>query len=416
MSITKLDCMELQDTRYSVYPYDGYNLEEILGKFYEAIKECNDLSFSLQEFNNWIISEGLAEEVAKQLSKVDWDTIINSEIYQNVIDFLEETKGQINENVKEIEKTKDIINGIYEDNLRIFKPTFGFNALGSPCSDSKTFEQQKTLLDTMKDIGVTDIPYCVKIVENDDGVMSIGEDTVLIQKCVDYCKTNAINIPIIHVYVDQDHSTKSNFNSEYKRMINEIMTLFEGVNYRYFIIWNEATQRIKNDLVKNTILECMEIVKERGKKVGIALMGLSPIGYLDKQLFEKSNFISFNQYPSISYKYDKTTVEDSIKSWKDSGVKEGVDYIQTNYPNKEIIISESGICGSYECLINPAIPPKDWQTYDFNGHVCELYYTGLFESLKNVPISAVYGWFPHDFVKYPEPMKKLYSKYFKGGK
>ena len=58
MSITKLDCMELKDTRYSVYPYDGYNLEEILGKFYEAIKECNDLSFSLQEFNNNIITNG----------------------------------------------------------------------------------------------------------------------------------------------------------------------------------------------------------------------------------------------------------------------------------------------------------------------------------------------------------------------
>ena len=60
MSITKLQCMELKDTRYSVYPYDGYNLEEILGKFYEAIKECNDLSFSLQEFNNKLISDGFS--------------------------------------------------------------------------------------------------------------------------------------------------------------------------------------------------------------------------------------------------------------------------------------------------------------------------------------------------------------------
>ena len=58
MSITKLDCMELKDTRYSVYPYDSYNLEEILGKFYEAIKECNDLSFTVMEFNNKLISEG----------------------------------------------------------------------------------------------------------------------------------------------------------------------------------------------------------------------------------------------------------------------------------------------------------------------------------------------------------------------
>ena len=83
MSITKLDCMSLKDTRYSVYPYDGYNLEEILGKFYEAIKECNDLSFSLQEFNTWLIDEGIKEEIGKQLIHVDWDNIINSELFHS---------------------------------------------------------------------------------------------------------------------------------------------------------------------------------------------------------------------------------------------------------------------------------------------------------------------------------------------
>ena len=97
MSITKLNCMELKDTRYSVYPYDGYNLEEILGKFYEAIKECNDLSFSLQEFNNWVISEGLAEEVEKQLTKIDWDNIVNSELYQTIVERLLNTNNRIEE-------------------------------------------------------------------------------------------------------------------------------------------------------------------------------------------------------------------------------------------------------------------------------------------------------------------------------
>lgn len=96
MSITKLDCVELKDTRYSVYPYDGYNLEEILGKFYEAIKECNDLSFSLQEFNTWLIDEGLIKEVEKQLSKVNWDNIVNSELYQQVVNRLEEIEKSVN--------------------------------------------------------------------------------------------------------------------------------------------------------------------------------------------------------------------------------------------------------------------------------------------------------------------------------
>ena len=83
MTITKLDCMELKDTRYSVYPYDGYNLEEILGKFYEAIKECNDLSFSLQEFNNWIISQGLTEEILKQLTKIKLPSLKLTPLFLN---------------------------------------------------------------------------------------------------------------------------------------------------------------------------------------------------------------------------------------------------------------------------------------------------------------------------------------------
>ena len=111
MTITKLDCMELKDTRYSVYPYDGYNLEEILGKFYEAIKECNDLSFSLQEFNNWIISQGLTEEILKQLTKIDWDNIVNSELYQKVLANLD----KINEQLKSIIELKNnyMYNPIY---------------------------------------------------------------------------------------------------------------------------------------------------------------------------------------------------------------------------------------------------------------------------------------------------------------
>ena len=104
MSITKLDCMELVDTRYSVYPYDGYNLEEILGKFYEAIKECNDLSFSLQEFNQWLIAEGLLEEVLKQLSKIDWDNVINSELYQKIVEKITLIDSKIELFKNEIEK------------------------------------------------------------------------------------------------------------------------------------------------------------------------------------------------------------------------------------------------------------------------------------------------------------------------
>ena len=115
MSITKLDCMELKDTRYSVYPYDGYNLEEILGKFYEGIKECNDLSFSLQEFNTWLISQGLEEEVLKLLNnknKVDWDNV-------DIINQIKDKLKKINERFDDyatIEQLGNYATTTYVDN------------------------------------------------------------------------------------------------------------------------------------------------------------------------------------------------------------------------------------------------------------------------------------------------------------
>lgn len=85
----------LKNSRYSVYPYDGNNLEEILCKFYEAIKECNDLSLSLKEFNEWLLSEGIGQEVLKQLNNVDWDNIVNNDLYQQVVTQINNINGQI---------------------------------------------------------------------------------------------------------------------------------------------------------------------------------------------------------------------------------------------------------------------------------------------------------------------------------
>lgn len=431
MSIDKIRNIGLDKLVTQVYDFDSLTTDELMCKFAQKINiiiehlkyvddRCYNSDKALELKLQYLLGQGLEEQVAKKLLELvdngTLENIINETLLNNINSKVDNFKVELDNKIVE---TNNTINKIYEENLRIFKPIFGFNALGSASSDCRTFEEQKTMLDTMADIGVTHFPYCVNVAEDENGVMTLNEDRVLIQKCVDYCKEKGYSIPLIHVYVNQEYSTKSNFNSEYKRMINEIMSLFEDVNYTHFIVWNEATQRIKADLVKNTVLECFEIVRNRGKKAGIALMGLAPFGYLDKQLFEKSDFICFNYYQFISYKYDKTTIQDGKNSWCNGELIDFLVYAKNCYPNKEIIIGESGICGSYECLASPSVPPKDWQTYDtYNnpGRVCEIYYTGLFEALKNSNITSAYGWFPHDFVKYPEVMKKVCSKYFRGGR
>lgn len=324
------------------------------------------------------------------------------------------------EKIDEVEmpKIKEEINKKVEyTDLRIFKPSFGYNALGRPSSDVTSTTGQENMLKSMLDIGVDEFSYCIKIAERSNGTMYIDEDIELINFTLDYCKKNNIKISKVHLYVDQEKQTiTGNFNTEYKRMVEEVMEMFKEVDYKYFVVWNEATTRIKGSTVCNTILECIDYVKSKGKKVGIALMGLSPFGYLDKRLYEKSDFIGFNYYQPISSKYANTTLQDGVNAWEESILIDFLNTVKSMYPNKELLITESGLCGSYECLATPSIPPTDWQTYDFNGKVCEIYFNGLFNCLKNAPISAVYGWFPHDFVKYPIPIKNLINKYFKGGK
>ena len=332
----------------------------------------------------------------------------------NVKDSIKEHTSQLDTIVRDTEKNFD---SLYKNNLRIFKPTFGFNALGTPCSDCRTFESQKIMLDTMKDIGVTDFAYCVKVNEDESGLMTIGEDLNMVNQCIEYCKSNGLTISSIHVYVNQEFNTvTSNFNAQYKNMITEILNLFNDVDYEYFIVWNEATTRIINTVVKNTVLECMDIVKAKNKKVGIATMGVSPFGYISQNLFDKSDFICFNHYNYISYKHENTSIQDGIDSWTNGYLNDVINYAKNKYPDKDIIIGESGIVMSWECLFNPASIAKSSKTYDYTGKVLEIYYTGLLECLKNSIVKYVYGWFPHDFVSNKTVMKQLLNKYVNGGR
>lgn len=211
MTITKLDCMELKDTRYSVYPYDGYNLEEILGKFYEAIKECNDLSFSLQEFNNWLISQGLTEEVLKQLTKIDWDNIVNSELYQSVIERLlnsnnriEEVKNELSSQLDNIEsetneKIEEVKMSVNDVNKRIFYNTLYVDP------NTGQFKSIKSALDYAIKNGVgknNRYTICINngvyneklnLVDGIDLVGSSTENTIITYRGTSYRQDDTIN-------------------------------------------------------------------------------------------------------------------------------------------------------------------------------------------------------------------------------
>ena len=223
MSITKLDCMELKDTRYSVYPYDGYNLEEILAKFYEAIKECNDLSFSLQEFNTWLIDRGLLQEVEKQLSKVNWDNVINSELYQQIINELNLINGNLENKANKVDLDKAIENlNLINVNLEIKANNVDLDKAIEDLKNNKKEIEQFNNIYCYKDNKIEDLTirnYSQELTLTDEYehyntdlygkcTLKVSDNVATISGCVNKVNDNAnFSLTLPNVIMKSDKST-----------------------------------------------------------------------------------------------------------------------------------------------------------------------------------------------------------------
>lgn len=90
-NLKSLDLLRPQDLNcnvFSVYDYDGFSIQELLCEFFEKINECVEISNATFKLAEWLVSVGLAQEVAKMLEKWLLDgtlaTIINETIFKEL--------------------------------------------------------------------------------------------------------------------------------------------------------------------------------------------------------------------------------------------------------------------------------------------------------------------------------------------
>lgn len=338
------------------------------------------------------------EKLVKKVNKHDNDIIKVNEQLDNVV-----------------QDTEESFDSLYKNNLRIFKPTFGFNNLGRACCDVTTFDEQKEFISKFVEIGMSSFAYCIRIKET-SGILVIDDDIELIKNNIDFCKSNNIEIPLIHIYQDDTITFDTSFSSKYSVIVNEVLNLFANVNYKYVVIWNERTSDLINQNVINGIVNACTVVKTKGKQAGIALQSFTPFGGIVDTILDSCDFYGINHYPFISNDEENSTIAQGINGWENTELLYDIDYIKTLYPSKDILITETGIISSWRALSNPSYWLFDWQTYDYTGKVNEIYYIGMLELFKNSSIKYVFGWYPHDFIKNVDAMKNLYSHYIKGGK
>lgn len=103
-NLKSLELLRPQDLNcnvFSVYDYDGFSIQELLCEFFEKINECVEIANATFKLAEWLVSVGLAQEVAKMLEKWLADgtlaTIINETIFKELND-------KVNTNIESINR------------------------------------------------------------------------------------------------------------------------------------------------------------------------------------------------------------------------------------------------------------------------------------------------------------------------
>lgn len=105
-------CLIDWNVNYSVYPYNGYTINEVLCQFFDAINKgiitINEYTNMVGALMDWVRKEGLKDEVNKALDKMiedgTLDNIINQKLLSDILQLVEDTKSDLENNIGEVEE------------------------------------------------------------------------------------------------------------------------------------------------------------------------------------------------------------------------------------------------------------------------------------------------------------------------
>lgn len=314
---------------------------------------------------------------------------------------------ELEENIQELGSQLDTKAEQSEVNKRLsfrnFEPIFGYNCYWGEIWGTDGTHTQKNRIEIGNDIkhceelGIDEITVDIHIGYNsntsalyiatnmDDVLWAITTFSDLNVKI----KNAKIHVGILEDYL-KNTITLPVFLSKYKNIVSEICDKLKNTTIENITVLNECSFIDTDTTYTTDVIELLNIAKNKGYKVGITCAGIEHNFNLPTTVIELSDLLCVNCYPTISFKKEKTTYEDSINAWKQHEVNMWIETRKKQYPNKKIIISETGVTNCWEALLSPASNVIDGT---ISNKATEVYLKGLFEVLNKEDLDCVWWWF-----------------------
>lgn len=413
MSIDKIRNIGLDKLVTQVYDFDSLTTDELMCKFAQKIniiiehfnyldKHCQNNNEALNLKLEYLLGQGLEEEVAKRLLELinngTLEKLINENLLNNINNNFDNFKVEVNKQL---------------NSRRIFKPNLYGNINWSvskkvgdifPYTD-ETLNSWKGCIDGII-IDIQIKPNSETI--NDNTSYYLNPDIEWINYVINKCEELNILIKGVKFHADEIRANANNLTfvnwfNKYKELIRSVTNV---LNCDYLLYFNESSSLLNRNVTEiNIINEFTNELRSLGYEVGFAGTGVKNLdkGYV-------FDIISFHQYPAISGKLNYTTFDDSLIAWEQNRNTYLVNKALRDYPNKKVMLGEAGCPDSWECL---AVPEKwDWNSSDLTpnsqGLPSSIFLYGMLETYKNTNLDCACFWYCDPML---EETKKLLKKY-----
>lgn len=139
--------------------------------------------------------------------------------------------------------------------------------------------------------------------------------------------------------------------NKYKVFIDLVISKYGHLQLEYITILNEDYSSYTNSAYEVGIISLLDYIRSKGYKAGITYRTASTNQVLPN-IVNACDAYFMNWYPPYSIKAQRTTLAD-IKAAFEQYAKREFAVIKSLYPDKEIIVSEFGICGNWLALGSP---------------------------------------------------------------